>query len=130
MPEVQAEPKARPRICIRFILAPPSSKDASTQRRPRSDFVLLHAPVECAAAEAEDFRRLADFSAEALERVLYQKTFDLFEAHLFEAALAAFARGAEAEVCRFDFVRAREEDCALNYVVELAHVAGPVVGAH
>src|ERR1044071_1978229 len=69
-------------------------------RGRRSDFVLLHAAVEGAAAEAEGLGRLADVAAEAAERLLDEEALDLFEAHLFEAALAAAARRLEAEVGR------------------------------
>src|SRR5215207_7369397 len=96
-----------------------------SRRRGHSDFVLLHPAVEGAAAEAEGFGRLADVAAEAPERLLDEEALDLFEAHLFEAALAAAAAGLEAEVGRLHLVGAREEHGALDDVVQLSHVPGP-----
>src|SRR6185503_2035889 len=82
----------------------PASASVGVRLRAR-EAVLLEAPVEARAREAEVARRAQEVAAVALGRALDQHT----------AVLRAHA------------LAAREQHAALDGVVELAHVAGPGV---
>jgi len=59
------------------------------------------------------------------QRALNQVALDFIEAHFLEPDRATCGGGAQAEVGGADQLPLREQDAALNGVIELANIAGP-----
>src|SRR5579859_5084591 len=72
-------------------------EDWVTAGLARSDSILLQPAVERAAAQAQRFRRLADITAIAGQRLAHQQRLYLFQAHIFHL-LPAIARPAQPQV--------------------------------
>src|SRR5579863_1718618 len=89
-----------------------------------SEAVFLQAPVESAAAQAQCFARVADVAAIACQGFLNQDALDFFDAHFIKAQ-GCLARGAQPQIAGADLRALREQNGALDGVVELADIAGP-----
>src|SRR6185503_13700048 len=103
----------------------PASASVGVRLRAR-EAVLLEAPVEARAREAEVARRAQEVAAVALERALDQHALGLVERHPVDRRRGR-ALDHQTEVLRAHALAAREQHAALDGVVELAHVAGPGV---
>src|SRR5439155_18113384 len=82
--------------------------------------------VQRAAREAEGLRRVTHIAAGARERFLDQDALDFLQAHLIERT-GTIAATTETEIARADRARFRQQDRALDRMIQLADVAGPSV---
>src|SRR5512143_418574 len=87
---------------------------------------MLEATVEGAPRQAEGPRRLGGVAAGAPQRLLAEVALGLLEGHLLDARADLAAR-AEHEVAGGDLGAVREDEGALDDVLELADVARPGV---
>src|SRR5262245_11010003 len=92
-----------------------------------SQAVTLEPAVERAARESERLRRLAHVALVSLEGAPNQLLLGLVQRQVIEGG-AAFRR-TQAEIGRAHLIADREQHRALDRMVQLAHVAGPGMGA-
>src|SRR5262249_3518098 len=92
----------------------------TTGREP----IFFHPPVQCATAEAQRLRNLADIALEALERLADQNTSHGFQTQFFEV-LRGRSLTAEAQIGGLQQIGAAHQYSALNRVFEFANIPRP-----
>src|SRR5258707_1110719 len=89
-----------------------------------SETILLHAPVQRTAAQAECLRRTADVSRVTCQRLLNDETFYFFQAHVFYFGGTGLITP-QAQIGWMDLVAGAHQYCAFDGMVQFAHVSGP-----
>src|SRR5215470_1175980 len=82
--------------------------------------MLLHAPIECAAAQPECFGSLADVSLEALQSFADKNRFHGLETELLEIGCLRTLQ-VQSEVGRLDFFAATHKYSPLHGVIEFTN---------
>src|SRR5579863_543500 len=88
--------------------------------------ILLHPPVERAAAEFQSLGCLAYISLGTLQRLADQNGFDGFKTELFQI-LALRTQHVQPKIGPLDLVAAAHQDSALKGMLELPHIPRPGV---
>src|SRR6266700_4494106 len=94
-----------------------------------SNAILLHAAIESTAAQTERLRCMADVSGMPRQRLLNEKVFYFFQAHIFyfgRTGLVTF----QAQVGGMDQVTGADQHGAFGYMVQLTDVPGPEMLQH
>src|SRR5437762_6030488 len=88
--------------------------------------MLLHAPVQRAAAQSEGFGGLANVSLKALQSFANEDRFHSLEAEFFQIGRLRTLH-IQSQVCSLDLLAPTHEHGALYRVIEFPDVAGPRV---